>query len=93
LHYANALWASGATFETLGVGRGRALVTAADDQGMTPGPPLFSSRLQDAMGEPRRKLEAIYRLDGHLFPIMSSPRGVYGLTAGTKNRCSDPYAL
>ena len=87
VQYANGLWASGGTFETLGLRpvAGR-LLSAADDQRGCPGAAVISYAFwQDRYGGAGGAIGSNLSLDGHLFPIIGvAPRGFYGLTAGTK---------
>ncbi len=87
VQYANGLWASGGTFETLGrrPAAGR-LLTAADDQRGCAGAAVISYAFwQDRYGGAEGAIGSDLSLDGHLFPIIGvAPRGFYGLTAGTK---------
>ncbi len=87
VQYANGLWASGGTFETLGrrPAAGR-LLTAADDQPGCVGAAVISYAFwQDRYGGAEGAIGSDLSLDGHLFPIIGvAPRGFYGLTAGTK---------
>ncbi len=87
VQYANGLWASGGTFETLGLRplAGR-LLSAADDRRGCPGAAVISYAFwQDRYGGAGGAIGSNLSLDGHLFPIIGvAPRGFYGLTAGTK---------
>ncbi len=87
VQYANGLWASGGTFETLGLRplAGR-LLSAADDRRGCPGAAVISYAFwQDRYGGAEGAIGSNLSLDGHLFPIIGvAPRGFYGLTAGTK---------
>jgi len=87
VQYANGLWVSGGTFETLGLRpvAGR-LLSAADDQRGCAGAAVISYAFwQDRYGGAEGAIGRQLSLDGHPFPIIGvAPRGFYGLMVGTK---------
>jgi putative ABC transport system permease protein len=87
VEYANGLWVSGGTFETLGLrpAAGR-LLSAADDQRGCAGAAVISYAFwQDRYGGAESAIGSNLSLDGHPFPIIGvAPRGFYGLMVGAR---------
>src|SRR5882762_4538544 len=87
VQYANGLWVSGGTFETLGLrpAAGRLLSPADDQRGCAGAAVISYAFWQDRYGGAEGAIGSNLSLDGHLFPIIGvAPRGFYGLLAGTK---------
>jgi len=87
VEYANGLWVSGGTFETLGLRpvAGRLLSPADDQRGCAGAAVISYAFWQDRYGGAEGAIGSNLSLDGHLFPIIGvAPRGFYGLMAGTK---------
>jgi len=87
VQYANGLWVSGGTFETLGLRpvAGRLLSVADDQRGCAGAAVISYAFWQDRYGGAENAIGSNLSLDGHLLPIIGvAPRGFYGLMAGTK---------
>jgi putative ABC transport system permease protein len=87
VQYVSGIWVSGGFFEGLGLqpAAGR-LLTNADDQRGCPGAAVINYGFwQSHYGEDEKAIGSNLVLDGHPVPVVGvTPRGFYGLEAGSK---------